>query len=130
MKVVRCQKKSTKDCFETFCKERYYDKGTSKTVTEEKAKRIRQAIKGEQDGSVTASFKHWVNRTKQFKLLSYPELELADVLCLSAKIKVNTMQTRYVNDVKRYTSVHSFVIYMYVNVMVGSFGCLFPLNAE
>ena len=69
--------------FEAFCRERYYDKGTSKTVTEEKAKRIRQAIKGEQDGSVIASFKHWVNRTKQFKLFSYTE-----VLCLPAKIKV------------------------------------------
>ena len=77
--------------FETFCKERYYGKGTSKTVTEEKAKTIRQAIKGEQGGSVTASFKHWVNRTEQFKLLSYPELELTDVLCLPAKIKVNYM---------------------------------------
>ena len=74
--------------FETFCKERYYGKGTSKTVSEEKAKTIRQAIKGEQGGSVTASFKHWANRTKQFKLLSYPELELTDVLCLPAKIKV------------------------------------------
>mgnify|MGYP003482518905 CR=1 FL=1 len=74
--------------FETFCKERYYGKGTSKTVTEEKAKAIQQAIKGEQGGSVTASFKHWVNRTKQFKLLSYPELELTDVLCLPAKVKV------------------------------------------
>ena len=44
--------------FEMFCKERYYGKGTSKTVTEGKAKTIRQAINGEQGGSVTASFKH------------------------------------------------------------------------
>ena len=36
--------------FETFCCERYVDKSrrTSKTVSEEKAKRIRQAVKGEQ----------------------------------------------------------------------------------
>ena len=65
--------------FETFCKERYYGKGTSEMVTEEKAKKIRQVIKGEQGGSITASFKHWVNRTKQFQLHSYPELELTDV---------------------------------------------------
>ena len=76
MKGVKCQKEDHTPLFETFCKERYYGKGTSKTVTEEKAKAIRQAIKGEQGGSVTASFKHGVNRTKQFKLLSYPELEL------------------------------------------------------
>ena len=48
-----------------------------------------EAIKGEQCGSVIASFKHWVNRTKQFKQLSYSELELTDVLCLPAKINVN-----------------------------------------
>ena len=43
-------KEEHKRLFETFCKERYYDKGTSKTVTEveEKAIRLRQAIKGEQ----------------------------------------------------------------------------------
>ena len=60
-------------------------------VTEEKAKTIREAIKGEIGGSVTSSLKHWVNRSKQFKLLGYPELELTDVLCLPAKKKVNYM---------------------------------------
>ena len=52
--------------FEKFCSERYADKSrrTSKTVSEEKAKRIRQAVKGEHSG-VTASFRHWVNRTKE-----------------------------------------------------------------
>ena len=93
---MQMSKEEHKRLFETFCKERYYDKGTSKTVIEEKAKRIRQAIKGEQDGSVTASFKHWDNRSKQFKLLSYPELELADVLCLPAKTKVNTIHTHVI----------------------------------
>ena len=62
--------------FKTFCNRRYYGKGTSKTVTEEKAKTIRQAIKGEQGGSVTASFKHWVNRTKQLKLLSLSRVRI------------------------------------------------------
>ena len=81
MKGGKCQKKSTKGCSSRFVK-----RGT---MIKELAKRCRTEEKlSEQDGSVTASFKHWwVNRTKQFKLLlSYPELELADVLCLPAKI--------------------------------------------
>ena len=65
-------------------------------MTEKKATRILQAIKGEQGGSVMASFKYWVNKTKQFKLISYPELELADVLRLPAKTKMNNMHTRSV----------------------------------
>ena len=42
--------------FEKLCCDRYVDKSrrTSKTVSEEKAKRIRQAVKGEHSG-VTAS---------------------------------------------------------------------------
>ena len=86
MKGVKCQKQTTVGCLRRFVKRG--TKGTSKTVSEENAKTIRQAIKGEQDGSVTASFKHWVNRTKQFKLLSYPELELTDVLCLVSTSKI------------------------------------------
>ena len=62
---------------------------TSKTVSEEKAKRIRQAVKGEHSSGVTASFRHWVNRTKKFELLNCAELELTDVLCLPVKAKVS-----------------------------------------
>ena len=73
--------------FEKFCCERYVaiDKSgrrTSKTVSEEKAKRIRQAVKGEHSSGVTASFRHCVNRTKKFELLNCAELGLTDVLCL------------------------------------------------
>ena len=77
--------------FEKFCRERYVDKSrrTSKTVSEEKAKRIRQAVKGEHSSGVTASFRHWVNRTKKFELLNCAELELTDVLCLPVKAKVS-----------------------------------------
>ena len=75
--------------FEKFCRERYVDKSrTSKTVSEEKAKRIRQTVKGEYSG-VTASFRHWVNRTKKFELLNCAELELTEVLCLPVKAKVS-----------------------------------------
>ncbi|KAL5503358.1 hypothetical protein EMCRGX_G010290 [Ephydatia muelleri] len=59
---------------------------TSKTVSEEKDKRIRQAVKGEHS-CVTASFRHWVNRTKKFELLNCSELELTDVLCHPVKAK-------------------------------------------
>ena len=38
---------------------------------------------------VTASFRHWVNRTKKFELLNCAELELTDVLCLPVKAKVS-----------------------------------------
>ena len=71
--------------FEKFCRERYVDKSrrTSKTASEEKAKRIRQAVKRE------ASFRHWVNRTKKFELINCAELELTDVLCLPVKAKVS-----------------------------------------
>ena len=80
--------------FEKFCRERYVaDKSrrTSKTISEEKAKRIRQAVKGEHSSGVTASFRHWVNRTKKFELLNCAELELTDVLhvCLPVKAKVS-----------------------------------------
>ena len=76
---------------EKFCRERYVDKSrrTSKTVSEEKAKRIRQAVKGEHSSGVTASFRHWVNRTKKFELLNCAELGLTDVLCLPVKAKVS-----------------------------------------
>lgn len=88
-------KEDHREVFEKYCKDKYYGNRTSKTVTEEKAKTIRQAIRGEQGGGVTASFKHWVNKTKQFKLLSYPELDLSDVLCLPAKVKVSSQTVCY-----------------------------------
>ena len=74
----------------------YVDKSrrTSKTVNEEKAKRIRQAVKGEHS-STTASFRHWVNRTKKFELLNCAELELTDVLCLPVKAKVSNSRKLY-----------------------------------
>eukprot|EP00731_Ephydatia_muelleri_P013704 Em0007g1014a len=80
--------------FEKFCRERYVDKSrrTSKTVNEEKAKRIRQAVKGEHS-STTASFRHWVRRTKKFELLNCAELELTDVLCLPVKAKNDNDKT-------------------------------------
>ena len=82
--------------FEKFCRNRYVDKSrrTSKTVNKEKAKRIRQAVKGEHS-STTASFRHWVNRTKKFELLNCAELELTDVLCLPVKAKVRVTQESY-----------------------------------
>ena len=49
---------------------------------------VRQAVKGEYSG-VTASFRHWVNRTKKFELLNCAELELTEVLCLPVKAKVS-----------------------------------------
>ena len=40
--------------------------------------------------AVTASFRHWVNRTKKFELLNCAELELTEVLiCLRVKAKVS-----------------------------------------
>ena len=88
MKGVKCQKKTTEGYLRRFVKRpRYYGKGIA--INGHRRESENNSIKGEQGGSVTASYKHWVNRTKQFKLLSYPELELTDVLCLPAKIKVN-----------------------------------------
>ena len=74
--------------FEKFCRERNVDK-SRRTISEEKAKRIRQAVMGEYSG-VTASFRHWVNRTKKFELLNCAELELTELmLCLPVKTKVS-----------------------------------------
>ena len=67
-----------KDCKQT----------TSKTVTAEKAQKIKDVLNGVERNDVSSSFKFWVTKTKKFELLHYPELQLKDVLCLPAKQKV------------------------------------------
>lgn len=52
-------------------------------------KKIKQVLKGENLNNYSYSFKYWVKKTKKFELLSYPELNLVDVLCLPIKKKVS-----------------------------------------
>lgn len=87
-------KSGHKQLFQKFCEDNYLEKEskpkvTSKTVSEEKAGRIKQVIRGEKLEVHSPSFKFWVKKTKKFELLSYPELNLHDVLCLSVKVKVS-----------------------------------------
>ena len=48
---------------------------------------------------VTASFRHWVNRTKKFELLNCAELELTDVLCLPVKAKPKVSKSRKLHHI-------------------------------
>ena len=52
--------------FETFCKERYYGKGTSETVSEEKAKIIRS-----KENKVAASLHFLSTGSTELSNLSY-----------------------------------------------------------
>ena len=61
---------------------------SSKTVSEEKAKKIINVLNGIERSDVSNSFKFWVIKTKKFALLNYPELKLENVLCLPAKQRV------------------------------------------
>ncbi len=83
-------KKAHKDLVTKFCREAYLEKGskvTSKTIEEGKAKKIKEVIKGEKSEVHSSSFKFWVKK-KKFELLSYPELNLNEVLCVPAKVTV------------------------------------------
>lgn len=88
--------------FEDYCKDCYLDKaGTSgnksKTICREKAEKIKAALQENVPDNCTPSFVFWVKKTKKFQLLSYEELDLKDVLCLPAKVKVSRF-----NDVINY----------------------------
>ena len=82
-----------KKLFQEFCEKAFLDndgskKCTSKTISEEKAVRIKEVLKGKKLEVYTPSFRFWVNKTKKFELLNFPELGLEDVLCLPVKNKV------------------------------------------
>ena len=85
------QKDGHKILFAKFCKENYFlnTGSTSKTVNMDKAKRIKEVLRGEKLEVHSPSFKFWVRKTKKFEVLSYPELDLKDVLCLPVKVKVS-----------------------------------------
>ena len=80
-------KQSHKEEFKKYCQKTYDDQKTqSKTITEEKAQKIRSILKGGQDVT-SANMKHWVLKTKQFQIMDRPDLGLKDALCLPAKKK-------------------------------------------
>jgi len=86
---IMLSKGSHREVFEKFCS-KYLDlgkKNTSKTILDKKAKRIKGVLNGVQVDA-SNSFKFWINKTKQFTLLNYPELQLNNVLCLPAKHKL------------------------------------------
>ena len=82
-------KEGHRELFEKFCRTKYFDHTTtSKTVSEEKAKKIIDVLNGIERSDVSNSFKFWVIKTKKFALLNCPELKLESVLCLPAKQRV------------------------------------------
>ena len=84
-------KDSHREVFEKFCSNKYLDfgkKNTSKMISDKKAKRIKGVLNGVQVDASNSFFKVWINKTKRFTLLNYPELQLNNVLCLPAKHKV------------------------------------------
>ncbi len=79
-----------KKAFEDYCATNYIDKaGTpgnkSKTGCQEKSEKIKSILKGDIPAGCSPAFVFWVKKTKKFKLLSYEELDLKNVLCLPAK---------------------------------------------
>ena len=92
LRVVACtMSERHEELFEEFCLKHYSNSSSSKyskTISKNKAEKIKDVIKGENLQNYSSCFKFWVCKTKQFKLLSYPELDLKDVLCLPAKEKV------------------------------------------
>ncbi len=89
---MESKKSDHQQLFGKFCKENYLgqsSKCTSKTVSNAKAL---QVIKGEKMEVHSPSFKFWVKKKKKFELLSYPELDLHDVLCLPVKVKVRDLK--------------------------------------
>ena len=62
---------------------------TSETVSQDKAGKIKQVLKGENLDLHSPSFRFWVKKTKRFEILSYPDLNLHNVLCVPVKSKVN-----------------------------------------
>ena len=90
MATLESRKRGHKELFEKYCMDMYLKKTskiTSKTIGKEKAESIKQVLRGE--GKHPPSFKFWVKMNKKFKLISYPELQLANVLCLPSKKKVH-----------------------------------------
>lgn len=85
----RSQKDGHKILFARFCEESYFSNSTSKTVNMDKAKRIKEVLRGEKMKMHSSSFKFWVRKTRKFELMSYSELNLKDVLCLPVKDKVS-----------------------------------------
>ncbi len=84
---------SHKQAFQGYCASSYLVKsGTSgnksKTICEEKAEKIKKVLKDDIPSGCSPSFVFWVKKTKKFRLLSYEELNLQDVLCLPAKVEV------------------------------------------
>ena len=63
-------KEGHRELFEKFCRTKYFDHTTtSKTVSEEKAKKIIDVLNGiERLSNVSNSFKFWVIKTKKFAL--------------------------------------------------------------
>jgi len=88
---VGMSKERHRELFEKFCSSKYLDcdhTSRSKTVTEEKAQKIRDVLNEVERSDVSKSFKFWVTKTRKFVLLNYPEVNLKDVLCLPAKQRV------------------------------------------
>ena len=82
-------KSGHQELFEKFCEENYLGKhSTSKTVCKVKAEKIREVVQGRKLKAHSSAFRFWVKKKKKFKVLSYPELNLHDVLCLPVKVKV------------------------------------------
>ena len=80
-----------RELFKKFCGTKQLDcdpTSKSKTVTEEKAQKIKDALNDVERSDVSESFKFWVTKKRKFVLLNYPELDLKDVLCLPAKQRV------------------------------------------
>ena len=83
-----------RELFKAFCQQKYLttpEKVSSKTVNEDKAKRIKQILRGENLGENldlhSSSFRFWVKKTKKFEIHSYPNLH--DVLCVPMKSEVS-----------------------------------------
>ena len=90
MSEVKGLKTGHKQLFDKFCREKYLEKSssTSKTVSKEKSERIKQVLRGRKVEVHSSSFIFWVKKNKKFQLLSYPELDLHDVLCVAVKTEV------------------------------------------
>ena len=80
--------------FQEFCAKKYYGErgdgdaaARSKAISRARGEQIVRLLKDE-TVTVEPKFRHWVKK-KGFRLLSYPPLQLMDVLCLPAKTKVS-----------------------------------------
>ena len=85
-------KETHKKLFNEFCIENSLSssgKVTSKTVNQDKAERIKQVLRVEKLDLHSPSFRFWVKKTKRFEILTYPDLNLHDVLCVPVKCEVS-----------------------------------------